>query len=93
MTAPDLASIRLARAAWDAATPGTRVLLFLRVKYVSRRTDAAFDAAEVPFLAWDYLPEAAQLELAWEFQFLARVMKDARAALAAAAIEQERAAA
>lgn len=76
-------SIRLARAAWDVATPGTRVLFFLRTRYAARQ---GIDRAEMglPFLPWDELPAEVASELAWDVQFLRRVLGDGHAALKAA---------
>lgn len=95
MSAPDPQAIRLARASWDAATPGTRALMFLRCRYAGRRA-VDLDAGEVPFLTWEYLPAEIASELAWDVQFLSRVLRDGHAALKAATtfvVDSERVAA
>lgn len=76
-------SIRLARATWDAATPGSRVFLFLRSRYANRNGIPAGEMG-VPFLPWDELPTEIALELAWDVQFLRRVLGDGVNALRAA---------
>lgn len=86
MSAPEPQSIRLARASWDAATPGTRALMFMRCRYAVRRA-VDLDAGEVPFLTWEYLPAEIASELAWDVQFLSRVLRDGHAALKAAISE------
>lgn len=80
MTAPDPQSIRLARASWDAATPGTRALFFMRTRYAGRQV-IEFDRGDVPFLAWDELPAEIASEIAWDVQFVSRVLRDGQAAL------------
>lgn len=77
-------SIRLARASWDAATPGTRTLFFLRSKRSSVRKLDVEELESVPFRAWDELPPETCEALAWDVQFLWRVLGDGRAALKAA---------
>lgn len=82
MTAPTPESIRLARATWDAATPGSRVFLFLRCRYANKTGIPAGDLG-VPFMTWDELPPEIALELTWDVQFLRRVLADGHAALKA----------
>lgn len=77
-------SIRLARASWDAATPGTRVLFFLRSKRASFRQLVDDELDSVPFRLWDELPPETCQALAWDVQFLRRVLGDGHAALKAA---------
>lgn len=76
-------SIRLARAAWDAATPGTRVLFFLRSKRSAMRQLECDELDQVPFRLWDELPPETCQALAWDVQFLRRMLADGHAALKA----------
>lgn len=77
-------SIRLARAAWDAATPGTRVLFFLRSKRSSLKPLDSDELDAVPFRAWDELQPETCEALAWDVQFLRRYLGAGREALRAA---------
>ena len=83
MTEPAAESVRLARATWDAATPGSRVFLFLRSRYANKSGIPAGEMG-VPFMAWDELPPGIALEIAWDVQFLRRVFGDGAKALKAA---------
>lgn len=76
-------SLRLARAAWDAATPGTRVLFFLRSKRAACRQLDGDELDRVPFSTWDELPTETAEALAWDVQFLRRYLGDGRDALRA----------
>lgn len=76
-------SIRLARAAWDAATPATRVLFFLRSKRSALQPLDGSELDQVPFMTWNELPtETAQI-IAWDVQFITRMLRDGRDALRA----------
>lgn len=77
-------SIRLARASWDAATPGTRVLFFLRSKRSALHPLVGDELDAVPFRLWDELPPETCEALAWDVQFLRRMLADGHAALKAA---------
>lgn len=77
-------SIRLARAAWNVATPGTRVLFFLRSKRSALKQLDPDDLDAVPFRLWDELPPETCQALAWDVQFIRRVLGDGHAALRAA---------
>jgi hypothetical protein len=77
-------SIRLARAAWDVATPGTRVLFFLRSKRSALRQLEGDELDAVPFRTWDELPPETCEALAWDVQFIRRVLSDGHKALKAA---------
>jgi hypothetical protein len=77
-------SIRLARASWDAATPGTRVLFFLRSKRSSLRKLEGDELDQIPFMSWEQLPPETAHTLAWDVQFLRRYLADGHAALKAA---------
>lgn len=88
MSQPDQQSIRLARAAWDAATPGTRALYFMRCRYAARRA-VELDAGEIPFLTWEYLPAEIASEIAWDVQFVSRVLRGGQGALRAATAVSE----
>lgn len=76
-------SIRLARASWDAATPGTRVLFYLRSRYSALKALDPEQVGMIPFMAWDELPPETCQALAWDVQFLRRVLGDGHAALKA----------
>lgn len=77
-------SIRLARASWDAATPGTRVLFFLRSKRSALRQLEGDELDSVPFRLWDELPPETCEAMAWDVQFVRRMLGDGHAALKAA---------
>lgn len=81
-------SIRLARASWDAATPMSRVFLLTRSRYAARQGVPA-DEAGLMFLPWDELPPETCEALAWDVQFLWRVLRDGREALRAAVAVSE----
>lgn len=77
-------SVRLARAAWDAATPATRVLFFLRSKRSALRQLDGDELDQIPFLSWADLPPETAHTLAWDVQFVAGVLRGGRDALRAA---------
>lgn len=80
----DPESVRLARASWDAATPGTRVLFFLRSKRSALKQLDSDELDAVPFRLWDELAPETCEALAWDVQFLRRVLGDGHRALKAA---------
>lgn len=84
MSAPTPEAVRLARAAWDAAIPATRVLFFLRSKRSAVRQLEGDELDRVPFQPWDELPPETAAALAWDVQFLSGVLGAGRAALRAA---------
>lgn len=86
MTALLPESIRLARAAWDAATPGTRVLFFLRSKRAALQPLEIDELDQIPFMTWDQLPPETAQHLAWDVQFIARMLRDGRDALRASEV-------
>lgn len=81
----DPESVRLARASWDVATPGTRVLFFLRSKRSALKIPNPDELDALPFLSWDELPPETCQALAWDVQFLRRVLGDGHKALKASA--------
>lgn len=83
MTAPSPDAVRLARAAWDAATPGTRVLFFLRSKRSALRQLEGDELDALPFRSWDELPPETAYALAWDVQFLSGYLRAGRDALRA----------
>lgn len=83
MTALLPESIRLARAAWDAATPATRVLFFLRSKRSALQPLEGADLDAVPFRSWDELTPETCHALAWDVQFLSGYLRAGRDALRA----------
>lgn len=83
MTAPSPESVRLARAAWDAATPATRVLFFLRSKRAALRKLEGDELDALPFCAWDELPHETATVLAWDVQFVSGYLRAGREALRA----------
>lgn len=83
MSAPTPEAVRLARAAWDAATPATRVLFFLRSKRAALKPLEGNDLDAVPFFDWDELPAETAYALAWDVQFLSGYLRAGRDALRA----------
>lgn len=77
-------SIKLARAAWDAATPGTRVIFFLRSKRSAHVVLKGDELDSVPFRSWDELPAETAYTLAWDVQFIVSMLRGGRDALRAA---------
>lgn len=84
MTAPTPEAVRLARAAWDAATPATRVLFFLRSKRSALVVPQGDELDAIPFRSWDELPPETAHALAWDVQFLSGYLRAGREALKAA---------
>ncbi|MHB1430391.1 MAG: hypothetical protein ACYCVW_17040 [Rhodocyclaceae bacterium] len=83
MSAASPEAVRLARASWDAATPATRVLFFLRSKRSALRKLEGDELDEVPFRTWDQLPPETCEALAWDVQFLSNMLRGGREALRA----------
>lgn len=88
MTALDPDSVRLARASWDAATPASRTFLLLRSRYATRKAHNEALATGADFelfaLSWADLPPETAEAIAWDVQFLRRVLGDGQRALRAA---------
>lgn len=76
-------SIRLARAAWDAATPATRVLFFLRSKRSALIVPTGDELDAIPFRSWDELPPETAYVMAWDVQFITAMLRGGRDALRA----------
>jgi hypothetical protein len=79
----DPESVRLARAAWDVATPASRIFLLLRSRYAARR-GIGHDEADFFSRSWDEIPTETALAVAWDVQFMRRVLGDGHKALKAA---------
>lgn len=76
-------SIRLARASWDEATPASRVFLLSRSRYAMRKALSVEDQALFS-CPWEELnPELAEA-VAWDVQFMRRVLRAGQDALRAA---------
>lgn len=79
----DPASVRLARASWDAATPGTRVIFLLRSKAAALQQPDSTELQQFPFRDWDELPHETAVALAWDVQFVTYMLRGGRDALRA----------
>lgn len=79
----DPAAVRLARASWDAATPATRTVFFLRSKLSALRQPEIAELQQIPFCSWDELPPETAEALAWDVQFVTSMLRGGRDALRA----------